>query len=251
MRVKFVIVGAARTGSTLLVRTLNTLEGVRCHGELLGPENVRGYEDGFDLVKASKGEREARTRRLLLERNTDPVPFIDRALTSAHAATGFKALYSAFLNPRWSDVIAFLQTLPEIRFVHLTRENSLRRYISEQILLEGGPNHSGAGGKSEIPIKVRVDINAFLAKSAEIETERAALVALLSQQPVLDITYEELAADTAATVVRVARFLGLTTLPSAIEPALQKVGATDLNDTVSNHQELLDHAATRAYLGSA
>ena len=67
MRVKFVIVGAARTGSTLLVRTLNTLEGVRCHGELLGPENVRGYEDGFDLVKASKSEREARTRRLLLE----------------------------------------------------------------------------------------------------------------------------------------------------------------------------------------
>ncbi len=80
--IKFVIVGAPRTGSTLLVKTLNNLDGVCCHGELLGPENVRGYEDGFDLVKASKSEREARSQRLLLERNSDPIGFIDRTLTS-------------------------------------------------------------------------------------------------------------------------------------------------------------------------
>ena len=54
----FVIVGAPRTGSTLLVKTLNSLAGVCCHGELLGSQNVRGYEDGFDLVNASKSERE-------------------------------------------------------------------------------------------------------------------------------------------------------------------------------------------------
>jgi len=245
MRIKFVIVGAPRTGSTLLVKTLNNVDGVCCHGELLGPENVRGYEDGFDLVNASKSEREQRTQRLLLDRNTYPVSFIDRALTSAHTATGFKALYSAFLRPQWHEVIAFLQTIPDIRFIHLTRKNSLRRFISEQILLEGGPNHSGAGGKSEIPIKVYVDIDAFMHKSSQIEAQRMELSALLSKQRVLDITYEELSAATAATVARVCRFIGLTILPSAIEPALHKVGATDLSDSVSNYQELLDHPATR------
>ncbi len=246
MSIKFVIVGAPRTGSTLLVKTLNSLDGVCCHGELLGPENVRGYEDGFDLVKASKSDREARSQRLRLQRNSDPVGFIDRTLTTDHAATGFKALYSAFLSPQWRDVITFLQSTPDIRFIHLTRKNALRRYISEQILLEGGPNHSGAGGKSEIPLTVRVDIDAFLRNSAQIETQGKELGSLLSKQPVLDVTYEELSADTAATVTRVCRFLGLQIMPSDIQPALQKVGAANLSDSVSNYQELLDNPVTRA-----
>ena len=245
MGIKFIIVGAPRTGSTLLVKTLNNLNGVCCHGELLGPENVRGYEDGFDLVKASKSEREARTQRLLQERNTDPVDFIDRILTADHTATGFKALYSAFLNPRWREVIAFLQTTPAIKFIHLTRKNTLRRYISEQILLEGGPNHSGAGGKSDMPIKVRVDIDAFLRRSSQIAAEGNEISSLLAKQAVLDITYEELSADTAATVARVCEFLALANSPSDIKPALNKVGAANLRDSVSNYQELLDNPATR------
>jgi len=245
MGIKFVIVGAPRTGSTLLVKTINNLNGVCCHGELLGPEKVRGYEDGFDLVKASKSEREARTQRLLLERNTDPVDFIDRVLIADHTATGFKALYSAFLDPRWREVIAFLQTNPAIKFIHLTRKNTLRRYISEQILLEGGPNHSGAGGKSDMPIKVRVDIDAFLRRSSQIEAEGNEITALLAKQTVLNITYEKLSADTTATVARVCRFLALVNSPLDIKPALTKVGAANLSDSVSNYQELLDNPATR------
>ncbi len=245
MGTKFVIVGAPRTGSTLLVKTLNNLDGVCCHGELLGPEHVRGYEDGFDLVRASKSEREARTQRLLLERNTDPVSFINSILTANYTATGFKALYSAFFNPRWHEVIAFLQTTADIKFIHLKRKNSLRRFISEQILLEGGPNHSGAGGRSEIPISVRVDIDAFLRRSSQLEAEGIEIGALLSKQAVLDITYEELSADTAATVTRVCQFLTLANIPSDAKPALKKVGTANLSDSVSNYQELLDHPATR------
>ena len=217
-----------------------------CHGELLGPQNVRGYEDGFDLVQASNSEREARTQRLLLQRNTDPVGFIDRILTAHHCATGFKALYSAFLNPRWQEVITFLQTTPAVRFIHLTRKNSLRRFISEQILLEGGPNHSGAGGRSEIPITLHVDIDAFLRRSSQLAAEAIEIDALLSNQTVLDITYEELSADTAATVARVGQFLTLANIPSDAKPALNKVGAANLSDSVSNFQELLDHPATRS-----
>ena len=80
MSTKFVIVGAPRTGSTLLVKTLNTLDGVRCHGELLGLDTVRGYEDGFDLANASKQARDDRSQRLLQARNQDPVGFIEQAL---------------------------------------------------------------------------------------------------------------------------------------------------------------------------
>jgi hypothetical protein len=248
MSTKFVIVGAPRTGSTLLVKTLNTLDDVRCHGELLGPENVRGYEDGFDLENASKPARDARLQRLLQERNSDAVGFIARALDGSEAAIGFKALYAALLDPRWEAVVTMLLRDPATRFVHLRRGNGLRRFISEQILLAGGANHSGAGGRADVSLQVRIDIDAFLRREAELATLSQALGALLSGQQVLDIRYEELAADTAGTVNRVTAFLGLATASADVKPALTKVGAVDLRNTVSNYQELLDHPATRALL---
>ncbi len=245
MSTQFVIVGAPRTGSTLLVKTLNSLPGVCCHGELLGQEQVRGYEDGIDLTRIGPHEREARLKRLLQKRNSDPVGFIDEALSAQGTATGFKALYSAFLNPDWREVIGSLQDRDDIRFIHLTRKNSLRRFVSEQILLQGGPNHSAAGGRSEVPIKIHFDIDLFLCRSAELEAQASELEAMLSGQQVLQISYEALSAETATTVAQVCHFLGLDIVSSDIEPALKKVGATDLQDSVSNYQELLDHPATR------
>ena len=244
MSKKFVIVGAPRTGSTLLVRTLNGLEGIRCHGELLA-DFVRGYEDGFDPLAASKSERDDRANRLLQQRDQDPRGFILNALNSENKAAGFKALYSSLSNPRWREVTESLLAIPDIKFVHLTRHNSLRRYISEQIMQSGGPNHSAAGGKSEKKIKVHVDIDAYLANTAEVEAEGRQVISLLSEKALLDISYEELSADTPATVATVCQFLGLDIAASDINPALKKVGAADLSDSVSNYQELLDNPVTR------
>ena len=98
MSIQFVILGAPRTGSTLLVRTLNSLDDVLCHGELLGPDKVRGYEGGFDLVAASPDERKEREQRLLLEREQSPLGFIKHALSGAHAATGLKAVSETHLT---------------------------------------------------------------------------------------------------------------------------------------------------------
>jgi LPS sulfotransferase NodH len=248
MTVRFVIVGAPRTGSTLLVKTLNTLEGLRCHGELLGPENVRGYEDGFDLENADKAARDARSLRLLQARNSDPVGFIQRALEGNEGAIGFKALYAAFLDARWQAVVASLLNDSATRFIHLRRSNGLRRFVSEQILLAGGANHSGAGGRGDVALQVHIDIDAFLQREAELAAQAQALGALLSQQKLLEISYEQLSADTAGTVNRVAAFLGQPGAPAGVKPALKKVGAADLRDTVSNYQELLEHPATRTLL---
>ena len=245
MSTRFVIIGAPRTGSTLLVRTLNSLDGFCCHGELLGTDNVRGYEDSVDLLTISDVERKARSQRLLEKRNSNPVGFVEQALAFDYPAVGFKALYNAFLNPRWSEVITFLQGEHAIRFIHLRRNNDLRRFISEQILLQGGPNHSAAGGKSDVSLKVHVNIDLFLLARERLQLQSCELEKLLSGKSILEVSYEALAADTSITVAQVGHFLGLEFAPSDIHPALTKVGATDLRDSVSNYQELLDHPSTR------
>lgn len=246
MGVKFIILGAPRTGSTLLVRTLNSLPGICCHGELLQVPVVRGYEDGFKPEEASKSVRDARATRLLEERNSDPVGFIQKSLSTDNAATGFKALYQAFLDPHWRDVVEALLADPDIQFIHLRRHNSLKRYISERILEEGGPIHSAAGGRAEVQVTVTIDIADFLQRSAQMEEEDRAIEALLSGRKIYPLSYEQLADDTSAAVAATCQFLGLDVTPSDIVPALKKVGAADLRDTVANYDELLAHDATRA-----
>lgn len=241
---KFVIVGAARTGSTLLVRTLNTVEGVCCHGELLA-DKVRGLQDGFDPLKATQQERDERAQRLLQQREQNPRDFIYSALDTGDTVTGFKALYSDLLDPRWQAVNKSLLDMPGIRFIHLVRRNSLRRFISQKILQSGGPNHSAAGGNSDKKIKVHIDIGEYLESTAQVEEEGRGFLALLGDRPVLEVSYEQLASDTAGTVADVCRFLGVASVPTGIEPALQKVGAADLRESVSNFDELLDNPATR------
>jgi len=245
MSVNFIIVGAARTGSTLLVRTLNSLESVVCHGEILNPENVRGYEDGFALEQASKEERDARLRRLAERRDADCLGFIEEALSGPHLAIGFKALYSALLAPRWQDTTAALLAREDLRFIHLRRRNGLRRFVSEVIMRAGGPIHSGAGGRGDRKLQVEIDIEAFKHADAEVAAQGAQVDALLSGRQVLPLLYEDLAADTGNAVAQVLDFLGVPAPAAPVEARLNKVGAQDLREVVENFSALLDDAATR------
>lgn len=250
MSVKFVIVGAPRTGSTLLVRTLNSIAGVRCHGELLQRNVVRGFEDGFDPEQATADERKARAERLYAEREADPVGFIENALGRDGLATGLKITYEIFFDPRWQAVVDRLVRAPDMRFIHLSRHNDLRRYISEEILYAGGPNHSGAGGRSEQSVKITVDIDAFMARSADIAATAERLRKLVQGRELLEVSYEAMANDIAAEVRAVCAFLDPAIDASGTRAALSKVGAQDLRETVSNVDELLAHPATRDFVGS-
>ena len=248
MSVQFVIVGAPRTGSTLLVKTLNNLDNVRCHGELLGVNGVRGYEDGFDLENASQAQRDARLARLLEQRRADPLGFIRLALTSDCAATGFKALYAALQHPDWRALVDELLRTGATRFIHLVRNNELRRYVSEQILLAGGPIHSATGGRSEQSVSVHIDIDAFARARQDMRAEVQRVRERLAGCPVLELDYESLSRDTPTAVAGVCAFLGLRVEPGAIVPALRKVGAADLRAGVSNYDELLASEVTRELL---
>lgn len=245
MSTRFVIVGAARTGSTMLVKTLDGVTGIRCHGELLNNDGVRGYADGFDAFAATPQERKARGSRLDRARKTDQAAFIRDALASDAAATGFKALYSAFFDPRWSRAIDYLRGEPAVKFVHLVRHNDLRRYVSEQILNAGGTNHSAVGGRSNRSVRVTIDIDAFCRSRDATRSELERARQLMAGHDVLEVSYEDMAGQPGAVIAGVCEFLGVVVDPGSVEPALQKVGASDLRESVHNFDELLAHEATR------
>ena len=251
MGTRFVIIGAARTGSTLLVKTLNDIEGLRCHGELLNNDAVRGYADGFDPYAATPEERKARIEGLDRARKADPAALIADALSGDNPATGFKCLYSALFDSRWRRASRYLLSQDDIHFVHLVRNNNLRRYVSEQILVAGGTNHSAVGGRSNRSVSVNIDIKAFLADSEKTQLEIQRTRDLLADRQVLEVSYETLAASIGSEIARICAFLGLSVDPASVEPALKKVGAANLRDSVQNYEELARHPATRELLEQA
>jgi LPS sulfotransferase NodH len=246
-KMKFVIVGPPRSGTTLLVKTLNQLQGVLCHGELL-QDLVRGLEDGFEALYSTQAEREERMQRLLAHRNEDQVGFVQRAFDCPAKAVGMKVLYKTFLNPKWGPAIAYLSSQDELSYIHIRRRNALRRYISESVMKAGGPIHSGLGGRGDILRPVHIDVHAFLESQSALSEQEAAVMAITTGKPVLNLVYEQLSSDFAGTMTQVCRYIGLDITGLSIEPALQKVGARDLQNVVSNYHELLAHDGMRAML---
>ena len=248
MTAKFVILSAPRTGSTLLVKTLNTVPGICCHGELFLPKHVRGLEDGFDALNATPEQRQARASELLQARDSDPVDFIANALNRPSGAVGLKIIYEDLLKPRWQKVLTWMLDQPDMHFIHLVRDNALRRYISERVMQEGGAIHSGMGGGSKRKVQVSIDPLAFERRCNEIEAEALKVEEKLGGKPIHRVQYESLANDLASSIANICRFLGMEASGLQVEPALQKVGHQDLQAAVLNYQELMDHPATRPYV---
>jgi len=161
---------------------------------------------------------------------------------------GLKILYPELLSPRLEEAITWLLADPQLRVVHLHRRDSFRRYLSEQVLHAGGAIHSRAGGRRKKRVRVEIDPREFQRRSAELEKQAERAVARLANRQIMDVCYEDLAVDPGGEVAGVCAFLGVEAVADDIEPALDKVGASDPRDVISNYEELLDNPVTRDFL---
>jgi hypothetical protein len=132
---------AARTGSTMLVRTLRTHPALLVHGEVWGARMVGA--DG-PLAGLAPADRDA----LEVQRFRDPAAAMAR-FAEAHGAeaVGFKLKYDELVRPEWRQVRALVEADIDLRIVFLDRRDLLRRYLSHQIVLRHtGVTNVPAGG---------------------------------------------------------------------------------------------------------
>jgi LPS sulfotransferase NodH len=261
--VRFLIIGDARTGSTLLVDALQSSPAIVCFAELFNvgvdfvPFGVEGY-DNFD-----QRQRELRDR--------DPQSFLATRIYSRHSddvrAVGFKLLYGQALhNP---GLMESLLADRELHVVHLNRRNVLRLLVSRKIARTTGVyvertrawNDRGrlqniarhplqALGRlpkvaSRIANKRKVDrIGKSVHVSAE-ELERFSLehairfeanAQTFSNHNVLNLDYEDILSDRDAVFARTQKFLGVE--PVELEPSLRRQNPEPLRDLVANYDHL-------------
>lgn len=223
----FLILTRDRTGSNMLVQYLNSHPSIRCDYEVLASLNGRS---GPDLVESIYGKQ----------------PFNIKA-------KGFKVFYhhpsgvdQATVDGTWSA----LQSIPNLRLIHLRRLNILETAVSSKIAYESGVY--GDLGKSSIsqshpPASKAVNsiiypvdkLQSVFEKTRQCEDQYPKL---FGNCPSLEITYEALISQPQAELSKICSFLGCN--PSIrLTTNFRKQRSKSLRSVVANYDELKEFFA--------
>lgn len=215
---RFFVLMNARSGSTWLVTLLNGQPGVAAYEELLLPHHVKpkyawlaaGAPDRFIVRRdALPGPRPRKLARYLAE-------------VEAHradvAACGFKINAAQLRStPELLPILA----LRGYRLIVLVRNNVFESSISQLMMSISGEAHSReAGHRSPVtldPAEVVTRIRRRLRWIAAIQSVRR-----IWPWPAVEVTYESLVSDQAATLGAALRTIDVDAPPAPVESPLKR-----------------------------
>ena len=224
---------AARTGSTMLVRTLRGHPNLVMHGEVWGDTMV-----GLDGPLAAACADPATHAELEALRFRDPVAALERFMEAHGArAVGFKLKFDELVRAQWAPLRALLEADERLGIVFLHRRDLLRRYLSHQVVLRQTGVTVVAAGATPPPVQpFAIDVDDLLRDIAQTRARTHAFERSFAAHPCLHVDYESLAADPQEECARVYRFLGLD--PRPVRVATEKIVRQSPYELILNHDEV-------------
>jgi LPS sulfotransferase NodH len=240
---RFLIVCAARTGSTLLRLKLQSHPDVCCHGEIMTPDPKRALQ-----ITGMHPAHKSNLRALVLDtRREDPARFLrDFALyPGGFRAVGAKIKYAELLPEVIGNAHAWVLANKDLKIIHLTRQNLLRRLVSHELAVQSGVNMVLEGGKVPEYTSLQLDFEACTRDFDAVRAEEERFAALFADHPVIDVTYERVADPSSGECERILDFLGVPHAP--LHTPMVKLGRDDLSESVGNYDELRRQAQGTRY----
>ena len=138
-------------------------------------------------------------------------------------AAGLKFKYEGLSLRRWGRARQALADDPEVRVIHLRRDDLLKRYLSQRVATRVTHvyNVTSPDARRDVdPVTLRPTTASPTSRFAESRKKHSA--ALFAHHPVLNVTYERTpSTDRAKTLARVEEFLGVDVV--AVEPRSLKL----------------------------
>ena len=268
---RFVILGHARTGSTLLAQAINSHPRIMCFGEVFNW--VHHYVD-FAL----DGYDDSNIDDFNLRKN-DPAAFLQNRIfcqpPGMTSAVGFK-LHYFHCSPPWgfTTLLDHLAQDKGIRILHLQRRNMLRSLASEKIAAATGdysrirlvtrlrsipkafvhPARALRRARTLVaqnvlrdrgPRRVMLSVEECRAYFEETRSAVKQHDGLFREHDKLSLFYEEILSTRDSTFARAQSFLGVEPLVLAV--ALTKQSPDDLRTILENYDELREAFADTDY----
>lgn len=228
--IRFVIVGTARTGTTMLISLLNAHSQAMSFGEIFrSPDAI-----GWDVSGYAKPENQD---ALVIYRH-DPLRFLQKTIyrkwKPGQRAMGFKLFYYHARETPFSAIWDYLRTETDIRIIHIKRRNILAQYLSLQRahLTNQWTDHDSSGTAESLHLSVEDCRRHFIwvnAQEAETDT-------FFVHHPLLQLEYEALIADRDGQMRRVQDFLGLDR--QHLKPGTRRQRRRPLSTEIANYAEL-------------
>ena len=230
----FLVLGAERTGSNMLVGMLAGHAQIKSYGELFNPRLIN--ENVIDGVLPEGAD----VQQLLDMRKRDPGAFhaelVRLATGTRTRAVGFKLLYyHGCIN---DALVEYLTSTPDLRVVHLRRRDRLARWVSHQ---RASASDSWFARRSStrnethaqtVSLHLGEMLNDFLMQEQQEERGDATFGHL----PLLQICYEDLATAPQRVSKEVLEFLDVPS--SELEIHSRKTGKLDPRVLIENWEEL-------------
>jgi LPS sulfotransferase NodH len=228
---RFVIVGIARTGSTLLLSLLNGHSRIQAFGELFRRPDAIGWD--VHPYQDHQGER------ILGLYRSDPCRFIETKVWGrwprGQGAVGFKIFYYHAREAPFSAVWDHLARDDEIRVIHIKRRNILAQYLSLQVAHRTNV-WSSTERAAGAPEPIRLDPEECRKHFAWVRGLEDEADAFFAGHRMLQVSYEGLLADRTGEMGRVHRFLGVP--EEDVEARTRRQRTVPLREAIANYDEL-------------
>ncbi len=230
---RFIVFTTPRTGSTLLVKSLDTHPEIFCAGEifLLGGTQFHG-ECSFHFWRLPL------PKKLIYLLNFPNMwlnlkSFLNHFFAPKNGihAKGFKLMH--FQTAYMPGIIDYIKK-QDVKVILLLRENLLKNTLSDLRARDTGVYHNSGSVTEKLP-KFHVDINLLSKKMGEIENFNKQLDQKTASMNRLKVAYEDFD-NWDATMSRILKFLEVENIPVA--PVSKKLNPDKLEDMIANYEEM-------------
>lgn len=235
----FIILGTARTGSTMLWSYLNSHPDILCLRGVYGSTNKINFGKFYGELP-----EEYHSSELIKLRNERPIEFLENFVWKEYSkpfkAVGFKYFYDhdRHLSNK-EEVISYLQANKAIKFLHLKRDNLLATLFSyKRALTQQQWTKANTDFRTSITIQECYDYFQQTLYSQKRYDE-------LFSNRTLQVSYDNLLNATEQTLQEVLDFIGVKTISLTTET--NKNRETILSDCITNYTELKTHFKSTDY----
>lgn len=235
----FIILGTARTGSTMLWSYLNSHPDILCLRGVYGSKNKINFGKFYGELP-----EEYHSSELIKLRNERPIEFLENYVWKEYAkpfkAVGFKYFYDHdrhLINKE--EVLSYFKSNSAIKILHLKRDNLLATLFSyKRALTHQQWTYTKANFLTSITIQECNDyFNQIIYYQKRLEE--------LFSDRILQVSYDNLLQATEPTLLEVLDFIGVKAISLITETIKNR--ETKLADSILNYSELKTHFKSTEY----